>query len=201
MYLLHSKGVVLLRYFETEKQDTERTKPKGNTSEPQVSFYDDRIEIVTDDGLPFGLTREEFSDAISKIINERLMDVFNRVGIINNGETDISSVLHLSGKEVFDINESVIKITIPFNKEVNKTHEEDKDTQDEYVFNDRLNILSNDEIRVYKAIQSDPNITAKEISDNFGIAYRSVQRYISNLKAKGLIKRVGANKNGHWEKI
>lgn len=32
-----------------------------------------------------------------------------------------------------------------------------------------------------------------------GISARQVERMLSDLKAKGIIRRVGANRNGSWE--
>ncbi len=46
---------------------------------------------------------------------------------------------------------------------------------------------------------NNPHLSAKELSGTLNIPFRSVQRYVSNLREKGFIKRIGANKNGYWE--
>lgn len=51
------------------------------------------------------------------------------------------------------------------------------------------------------AIKINPNLTAKEISVNLLIPFRSVQRYLSTLKEKGFIVREGSNKKGYWKII
>ena len=61
-----------------------------------------------------------------------------------------------------------------------------------------LNELEN---KVFEAIKINPNLTAKEISVNCAIPFRSVQRYISILKDKGFIVREGSNKTGYWKII
>ena len=43
--------------------------------------------------------------------------------------------------------------------------------------------------------------TAKEIAGLLGISLRHSERLITSLKQKGMIQRVGSNKNGYWEII
>lgn len=50
-----------------------------------------------------------------------------------------------------------------------------------------------------KIILSKIDLSIRELSETLDIPFRSVQRYISNLREKGFIKRIGANKNGHWK--
>ena len=50
-------------------------------------------------------------------------------------------------------------------------------------------------------IETNPNLSTRELRENLNIPFRSVQRYISNLREKGFIERVGANKNGYWKVI
>ena len=43
---------------------------------PAVYIYDDRIEIVSNGGLPSALTKEDFFEGVSKPINKRLLKIF-----------------------------------------------------------------------------------------------------------------------------
>ena len=54
---------------------------------------------------------------------------------------------------------------------------------------------------ILSEIETNPNRSTRELSENLNIPFRSVQRYISNLREKGFIERVGANKNGYWKVI
>ena len=47
-------------------------------TEPQISFYSNRIEILSHGGLPFGLTEEEFYLGYSKPRKAQLMKIFNQ---------------------------------------------------------------------------------------------------------------------------
>ena len=50
-------------------------------------------------------------------------------------------------------------------------------------------------------IDSNPNITQKELSQLTGLSRRGIEKNIQILKAKGLIERIGPDKGGHWKII
>ncbi len=52
---------------------------------------------------------------------------------------------------------------------------------------------------IIEFIKHNPVITTIELAEKIGISDRAVKKQISKLKEKGIIKRVGANKGGHWE--
>ena len=54
---------------------------------------------------------------------------------------------------------------------------------------------------ILSEIETNPNLSTRELSENWNIPFRSIQRYISNLRENGFIERVGANKNGYWKVI
>ena len=45
---------------------------------------------------------------------------------------------------------------------------------------------------------SNPEMTAEEIAIEVGVTKRTVERTLVSLKKKGLIERIGSNKNGSW---
>jgi ATP-dependent DNA helicase RecG len=59
--------------------------------------------------------------------------------------------------------------------------------------------LTEQEEIVLKLIASDKGISKKDISMKLCKSERTVQRVISSLMSKGLIERIGANKNGIWQ--
>jgi predicted HTH transcriptional regulator len=54
---------------------------------------------------------------------------------------------------------------------------------------------------VVRLLRKNNQITAKEIAGLLGISLRHSERLITSLKQKGMIQRVGSNKNEYWEII
>ncbi len=50
-------------------------------------------------------------------------------------------------------------------------------------------------------IKANPRISKRELSDKVGISTTAIDKNINKLKDKGLLKRIGPDKGGHWEVI
>ena len=48
-------------------------------------------------------------------------------------------------------------------------------------------------------MKANPNITARELADVLGVEQRTIERRIRVLREKGIVRRVGVDKTGHWE--
>lgn len=57
------------------------------------------------------------------------------------------------------------------------------------------------EQRVLDALRAEASLSAVKIGRLLGITTRQAERLLASLRKKNLIRRVGANKNGHWEII
>ncbi len=55
--------------------------------------------------------------------------------------------------------------------------------------------------KIIALIKDNPDITTQEIADQIGIIRRGVAKHIKKLQEKGIIRRVGPDKGGHWEVI
>lgn len=53
--------------------------------------------------------------------------------------------------------------------------------------------------KILNLIKENPFITQEELSKNIGIARKSIILNMKKLQDAGLIKRIGADKNGHWQ--
>lgn len=56
-------------------------------------------------------------------------------------------------------------------------------------------------LQIIDEIRNNPNITLSEIAGNLGVSRRWIATNIKHLQDKGIVKRVGPNKGGHWEII
>ena len=52
-----------------------------------------------------------------------------------------------------------------------------------------------------QALKTNSESTIDEIATNISVSRETVKRSLKTLSEKGLIKRVGSDKTGHWEII
>ena len=50
-------------------------------------------------------------------------------------------------------------------------------------------------------IRENPTITQKDLVEALHLSVKTIEKHIKNLKAEGLLRRVGPDKGGHWEII
>lgn len=155
-------------------------------TEPLVSFFSDRIEILSHGGLPHNQTIENFFDGVSVPRNEKLMKIFLQMGIVEHTGHGIPIILKRYGKDAFEIKDNYIKVIIPFAKKVMNKHNYNVD-------------LTNSEEMVIKYILENAHATALSISDRLELSKRTIERILAILQYKGVIKRIGSKKTGRWE--
>ncbi len=63
---------------------------------------------------------------------------------------------------------------------------------------DKIKLTMNQQ-KIIKLILENPYIVREEISQKVGISITSVSNNLKKLTEKGIIKRLGANKNGYWQ--
>ena len=59
--------------------------------------------------------------------------------------------------------------------------------------------LNKTQIAIVKAMINDNNITYDDLKNNVGVDRSTITRNIGVLKKKGVIRRIGEDKNGYWE--
>ena len=59
--------------------------------------------------------------------------------------------------------------------------------------------ISDGEREILEFLRNNKNITVAELSEASNKSVRTINRIMSLLKAKGLIERIGSNKNGYWK--
>lgn len=53
--------------------------------------------------------------------------------------------------------------------------------------------------RVLGYLRADRHTTAAKIAANLDMSARQIERMLADMKAKGIIRRIGANRNGYWK--
>ena len=152
---------------------------------PAVYIYDNRIEIVSNGGLPSALTREDFFAGVSKPINKKLLKIFSDLDYIDQTGHGIPLIVKNYGEEAFYISEHTIIVTIPLNKELLVDIKEKQ-------------ALNKSEKEVLNLIKNNGNYRIVDFIKLTNHSESYVNKILSSLKRKKYIKRVGSNKNGYW---
>lgn len=161
-----------------------------NGAPPAVYIYDDKIEVVSDGGLPSSLTKDDYFKGVSKPVNEKLMKVFSDLDLIDRTGHGVPLIVQKYGKEIFDISKETIRILIPQNKELLE--------KPQLNFYEGLNETEN---YILELLKENPKIIANDLAkiSQFSIPY--VKKILTSLKNKNYIERVGSNKTGYWKVI
>ena len=171
-----------------------------------VEIYDDRVMIVNPGGLPSGITKANFGkESIRR--NLIIADLFHRMGKVERIGSGISKMRDLMReadlKEPIFESENFFRATFYRNPRYSlkqgaqrKTGQEDFGEIREKV---REKTRERTREKIVQFLKDNPKATTVEISDFAGISPKGVEWQIKKLKDKGLLKRVGPDKGGHWE--
>ena len=159
-------------------------------TEPQISMFNDRLDILSHGGLLNGMTKEQFFDGISKPRNVTLMRIFLKMGLTEHTGHGIPTIVEKYGKDVFEIESNYIRCTIPFEQEV-------IDQIDNK--NVGLNVgLNKTEKKVIELLIEDQSLTSIELSEKIGVTKRTIERAFKSLQEKNMLERIGSKCDGNW---
>jgi len=159
-----------------------------------VEVYDDRVEIVNPGGLPKGLSKDDFG-RISVRRNELIADLFFRLhkvervgsGIKRMRQEMVRAGLRKPEFEVDAFFRAVFQrpegFTVP---DVGRTTQKTAQKTAQ---------------KIIDLISREPEITRQRLAEAIGITDSGVKYQLRQLQEKGLIRRVGPDKGGHWEVI
>lgn len=156
---------------------------------PAVYMFDDRIEIISVGGLPDGLTLEEFYEGKSKPVNLELQQIMVQLDYIEQTGHGVPLIVSRYGREVFDISENFITVTIPLNHKRN--------VEGSFSKTETRGIGSNDD-KILGLMKENASISVSEISRLVGLGTTTVTKSIHRLKEEGIVERKGSKKTGQW---
>lgn len=156
---------------------------------PAVYMFDDRIEIISVGGLPDGLTLEEFYMGKSKPVNLELQQIMVQLDYIEQTGHGVPLIVSRYGKDVFDITENFITVTIPLNR-----------LREAHVLPERVEKSPERDVygKIRGLMEEDSGIKVREISSYTGLGTTTVTKLIRQMKEKGMVERIGGRKSGQW---
>lgn len=158
---------------------------------PAVYIYDDRLEIVSYGGLPYGLSEEGFYAGTSKPVNMRLFGIFITCDFCEQSGHGIPHIVKAYGKEAFSFRDDMLTVTIPFGYEP------------DYVTARRMkksavNRLNANQKTVLNYLTDHPGATLKETASQCSLSYGGVKKIVGVLQNAGLLERTGPKNNSVW---
>lgn len=155
---------------------------------PSVAIFTDRMEILSQGGLPYGYSKESYFLGIHHPINQALQDVFDKAGYSDQNGLGVPTIYHAYGESAFEFGPSYLIVKLKFSRALENglPHFEQER-------------LTPNQKRVYAAVKENPYGTIADLSLLTGISRTGVQNALELLRKTGKIQRVGSKRTGHWE--
>jgi ATP-dependent DNA helicase RecG len=177
-------------------------KDYTNPTDVIIKIFDNSIEITNSGRLMRGLTIEDLQTDHYKAQhrNKLLTEAFYLTGDIEKYGTGFIRLRkwlqdYPGVKYRFTDCDGILQMELVMAKD--NTIENVVDTGTE---NNEKTVEKTVE-KIIKAIHDNSKITTNELVELTGLTRRGIEWNIAKLKAKGLIERVGANKDGYWKFI
>lgn len=169
---------------------------------PKFEIFNNRIEITSAGSLVNGLSKDEFFNGFSIPRNKELIRIFKDVDLVEQLGSGIPRILSAYKPDCFQFTENFLRIVFPVSNQV----EGDFGTHSEQVRND-FGLISErirkefgtEVLKTFQVIAKNPEYTAREIAVEIGKTSRTVEHYISKLKAGEYIERKGPKLGGFWK--
>ena len=186
-------------------------------SEVHIDMFDDRIEIYSPGGMVSGISLEgkDLLKIPSKRRNPILADIFSRLKYMERRGSGFKKILaDYEGQVEFDetkmpvfdadnddftltlynLNYGTSYLTQTNENVIEISEEKMKQLMPEYSKKKLAKACA-----ILKMISENSNISIDELRIALDVTDRTVARYISELKDKGIIERKGPDNGGKWE--
>lgn len=163
----------------------------------EIDVYSNRVSIINPGSFANDFTPDDFfkRDLKSYLRNQSIARVLYLCKDVESCGHGLKKAYNLC--EESKVNISYINNENDFTIEFSRI---DRNNGDE--LNGEINgEISNEEIAVLNVYKLNKNAIKEEVIAQTGLSSRTIDRLISSLKNKGLLKRIGSNKTGHWEVV
>lgn len=169
----------------------------------QISVYDDRLYIANCGKLPENWTVNNLmSKHASKPYNPSIANVFYLAGFIESWGRGIEKICQACDEDGSPRPEYTINpgdIMIKFTASADRIIRIGSQGVTAKVTAKVTIKVTDKEIEVLDLIREDPGYSMDEIAKRLSVSRKTVAARIKSLKEKGILERIGATKNGHWQ--
>ena len=164
------------------------------SSSTLISIFENRIEFISVGGLVKGITYDDIMLGISITRNEKLANVFYRLGLIESYGTGIPKIIRsyddCVDQPLIETTDNAFKIVLPNKNSRKETNLVVNEVMDNEQFSGVLHLLN-----------MKPSITRKEVDEYLGVSQSTSTRILNSMLDRGLIKSVGKGKATQYERV
>lgn len=160
---------------------------------PAVYIFDDRIEVVSYGGLPYGLSKEGFFQGVSKPVNKALLTLFILSNYAEQSGHGIPTIVSVCGKDAFSFDDNLLRVTLKFAFEPDYVAERK-------AMEHMQTKLTENQKKIYAFLIENPTTTLQNVADEIGLSLGGVKKNVAKLQEIGMLRRTGGKKKGLWEK-
>jgi ATP-dependent DNA helicase RecG len=165
-----------------------------------IVVFDDRIEIRSFGRLPTGITVKQLSGKHdSKPVNPLIAGAFHRTGAVEvwgRGTNRVIAMCKAQGvaQPIFEERSGFLIVTFKAQmvREVAPGRGPQKTTQ---------NATQKTTQKIVALISRNPQITRQRLAQETGISADGIKYHLTRLQQKGVIRRIGPDRGGHWEVV
>jgi ATP-dependent DNA helicase RecG len=162
----------------------------------QIAIYKNRVEIRNPGGLFNGLTFEEMRRGnVSHRRNPLIADLFRRIEMVEAWGRGMPPILANAPDVAF---REIARLFVASFERPSAAVEAPKTTKQTTKETPKKHTRNTKEL-VLKALQAQPDVTAKALALALKLSEASVRHHLRVLQAAQRIRHVGPTKGGHWE--
>jgi len=172
----------------------------------RVEVYDDRVEIVNPGGLLKGLSVRDLG-TVSIRRNELIADLFfrlHKVERIGMGIRKMKEAMVAAGlREPTFASDVFFRATFQRSPEfaMKEGPPGTEEAGKEPVVKTTQETTQKTPQKIVALIRQKPEITRQELAAELGITDSGVKYHLKKMQDRGVLRRVGPDKGGHWELI
>lgn len=181
-----------------------------STTPIQIRIYKDKIRLWNDGNLPKEVPLENlYKEHVSKPTNPNLANIFFKCGMVESWGRGFEKIAAYCAEEKAKLPEIDLSLGgVTARCFASDAYIELLGRHSEKVprkfLESSLQVPRNcpeKAQKTYIAIAQNPQVTSKKLSEELKISDRAVRKHIKELKAAGLIERIGSDRAGHWRII
>jgi len=172
---------------------------------PIFQIYSDRFEVTSFGGLVEGLTMEKFYGGTSMPRNREIMRIFKDLEFVEQLGSGIPKIVGKYGRKFISVDEAVVQATLFFDEDMGREGDggvagkSGLKNVEETIQKHPMKHPMKTYLKILELITENSNRSMPEMATILGLSSETVRDQLERLKAKGIIRRIGPAKGGHWE--